>query len=553
MVIAPPIRVVIIDDAPRTVDNLKRLLSFEPDIEVAGAALTANGGLDAAREFQPDVIIMDVNLPDLDGIQATEIMSAELPLIPVILISVQEDREYLRRAMQAGARQYLVKPFSADELTTAIRRVHQMEERKRPRAGEISEAAGAEPDAAVPERAVGTRATVRVRRRRALEEPAADSEITLEAEPAGVSIALEAEPADLERAAEPVLAGGEAEPVLTDGEGEVEPEASVVTPEAPTAPSPATEPTTPEPVTLSLVLAEPIAEPDDIESQLTETIRQPAPPQPTIRAKSQNGEVTVIYSGKGGVGKSTMAANLAAALVRRQDDVDVALVDLDLQFGDMAVMFGLDPPGTMADVARFFPDINAPLIGSYMPAAPGGVRVLASPLSPELADLVRPEHVKMTLDILKGAFDHVIVDLSSHLNDIALEALECADRILLITDLNIPAIKDAKLAFNLFESLQIPRERVQLILNRSDAPSNVTVSQLEAHLHCQVAVSIPSRGKLVLQSIHKAVPVVELFPDSEISQKMQDLIGRLVPLAASRKESSQKSGRRKFWERRSPS
>lgn len=519
MVIAPPIRVVIIDDAPRTVDNLKRLLSFEPDIEVAGAALTANGGLDAAREFQPDVIVMDVNLPDLDGIQATEIMSAELPLIPVILISVQEDREYLRRAMQAGARQYLVKPFSADELTTAIRRVHQMEERKRPRAGEIPE--GAESDGGgLLEPAVGTKATVRVRRKKVLEEAAAEGETA-------------------------------AEPALGDAEGA--PEGAVVTPEAPTAPLPTPEITTPEPATLSLVLSEPIAEPDDIESQLTETIQEPAPPQPAFRPKSQNGEVTVVFSGKGGVGKSMLAANLAAALVRRLDEADVALVDLDLQFGDMAVMFGLDPPGTMADVARAFPDINAPLIGSYMPAAPGGVRVLASPLSPELADLVRPEHIKMTLDILKGAFDHVVVDLSSHLNDTALEALECADRILLISDLNIPAIKDAKLAFKLFEHLNVSRERIHLVLNRADAPADVTVTQLEANLKCPVSVRIPSQGKLVLQSIQKGVPVVQLFPDSEFAQKMRELVGCLIPLARAKGQAAGKSSRRRFWPRPSGS
>lgn len=513
MVVAAPIRVVIVDDAPRTVDNLKRLLSFESDIEVAGAALTAHGGIDAAREFQPDLVLMDVNLPDLDGIQATEIMSAELPLIPVILISVQEDREYLRRAMQAGARQYLVKPFSADELTTAIRRVHQMEERKRPRGGDRPRR---EPDSDADSARMTTR----------LPTLGPPGEV---ATPQPV----------------PVPEGAEAPtmPLAPGAKGAVDPTAVAAPAEAPEVDAP---------MIPDAEVAAPSTEAPEAVAEEEIEIR-PAPPPPPIRPKSENGEVTVVFSGKGGVGKSVIASNLAAALVRRLDDADVALVDLDLQFGDLAVMFGLEPPGTMADIAKAYPDIHAPLIGSYMPAAPGGVRVLASPLSPELADLVRPEHVRSTLEILRGAFDHVIVDLSSHLNDISLEALDCADRIILISDLNIPAIKDAKLAFAMFESLKVPRDRVQLVLNRADAPTNVTVAQLEAHLHQQVTIAIPSQGKMVLQSIHKAVPMVELFPDSVMSQKMRELVGRLVPLARSRKEEAQKGGRRKFWGRRSGS
>jgi Flp pilus assembly CpaE family ATPase/DNA-binding NarL/FixJ family response regulator len=506
VVVAPPIRVVIVDDAPRTVDNLKRLLSFEPDIEVAGAALTAHGGIDAAREFQPDVVIMDVNLPDLDGIQATEIMSAELPLIPVILISVQEDREYLRRAMQAGARQYLVKPFSADELMTAIRRVHQMEERKRPRTAELPAIRDSDKEKPEPP---DRKATIKV--------PAVKAKVEVHRE---------------------------------------EPEAAVVAPEVPIelpAEMPEEGPTAEAPTQQLPVVKPPTAPDEELVAESDEPAVALPPERPSIRFKAQNGLITAVFSGKGGVGKSFIASNLAAAMARSLRDVDVALVDLDLQFGDLAVMFGLEPPGTVADLAKNYPDINAPLIGSYMPVAPSGVRVLAAPLSPELADLVRPEHVRATLDLLKGAFDHVIVDLSSHLNDISLEALECADRILMVSDLNIPAIKDAKLAYSLFESLKIPLDKVHLILNRANAPTNVTISQLESHLHTQVMAAIPSQGKIVLQAIHKAVPVVELYPDSEISQKMGELVTRLVPSASSKRDRPPDGARRKFWGRKSAS
>jgi pilus assembly protein CpaE len=265
------------------------------------------------------------------------------------------------------------------------------------------------------------------------------------------------------------------------------------------------------------------------------------------RGRHEPGRVVVIFSGKGGVGKSVLAINLAATLGAELGE-DVALVDFDLQFGDIAVLLGLDPPGTMADVAqqgRF----DAPFLGDLMPEAPGRLRVLCAPLSPELADLVRPEHVGGVLDNLKGAFDHVVVDLSQHLDDVSLTALERADRIVLVTDMNIPAIKDAKLAFRLFNTLGIPGERITMILNRADAPADITVEQIESNLQWKVAVRIPSEGKLVLQSIQKAVPAVLMEPDSEFALSVRELAGTLIPLPDLGREGGRRARRGLFSRR----
>lgn len=401
-----PVRVVVVDDAPRTVENLTKLLSFEADIEVVGSALTAGAGIETAQRLLPDVLVMDVNLPDMDGIRATERMSSELPLVPVILISVQEDREYLRRAMRAGARQYLVKPFAADELVDAIRRVHQIERLKRQVAA-----------AAPPSRAV----------------------------------------------------------------------------------------------------------------------EQGGP---------HDGRIIAVYSGKGGVGKSTIAVNTAAALARETGQ-EVALVDLDLQYGDVAVMLGMEPEGTLADVAQAYPNVDAGFLGALMPEL-GQMRVLASPLSPEMADLVTPEVARGTLGILKQIFDWVVIDMSSHLNDIGLEAVESADQVFLVTDLTLPAIKDAKLAFRLFESIGIQRERISLVLNRADAPSEISVQSLEANLRFPVTARIPSQGKLAVRSTQSTVPFVVSEPDAEIAVSIRTLVGTLVPLAGPDQGVGRRARRRLF-------
>ena len=124
------INVLIVDDISSTLDNLRKLLSFEDDIEVVATATNGREAVEQAKALSPDIVLMDVNMPEMDGIQATEILATEAPGSPVIIMSVQGERDYLRRAMQSGAREFLIKPFSGDELIASIRRVHQLEQRK---------------------------------------------------------------------------------------------------------------------------------------------------------------------------------------------------------------------------------------------------------------------------------------------------------------------------------------------------------------------------------------------------------------------------------------
>lgn len=120
------IRVVVVDDIAETRENIRKLLQFEADIEVVGVARTGREGIDVAKETKPDVILMDINMPDMDGIAATETIRRNIPFTQIVILSVQGDPNYMRRAMLAGARDFLTKPPSVDELTAAIRRAGKM-------------------------------------------------------------------------------------------------------------------------------------------------------------------------------------------------------------------------------------------------------------------------------------------------------------------------------------------------------------------------------------------------------------------------------------------
>src|SRR5262249_12201384 len=127
----PTIRVLIVDDIAETRDNLEKLLFFEKDIQVVAKASTGREAVALAKQHQPDVVLMDINMPDMDGIAATEAMLSQVPTVQVIMMSVQGEHDYLRRSMLAGAREFLTKPISAEDLSHAIRHVYRLQTTQR--------------------------------------------------------------------------------------------------------------------------------------------------------------------------------------------------------------------------------------------------------------------------------------------------------------------------------------------------------------------------------------------------------------------------------------
>ena len=254
------------------------------------------------------------------------------------------------------------------------------------------------------------------------------------------------------------------------------------------------------------------------------------------------GELLVLYGGKGGVGKSVLACNLACALAK-ETGAKVALVDLDLQFGDIGVLLNVPQTQSIADVVDSIDTADADFLNDIMPEGPAGIRVLPAATSPELADLVTPEHVQKIIGELRHMFDFVVVDTSSHLGDITLAALDLASRLILVTALSIPSVKNAKLALRLFETLSIPSSSITLVLNRCEAHTEFNKDSIESHLKFPVAIQLPHDPRTVVNSINRGVPFVVANPESEASQKIRQLVAQLLPEKIGSDMSSQKNRR----------
>ena len=119
------IKVIIVDDLATTRESVVKLLQFEPNVTLVAEAATGLEAIEKVRSHRPDIVLMDINMPDMDGITASQRITGEFPETQVIMMSVQSETDYIRRAMVAGARDFLTKPFSLDELLTAIHNAYQ--------------------------------------------------------------------------------------------------------------------------------------------------------------------------------------------------------------------------------------------------------------------------------------------------------------------------------------------------------------------------------------------------------------------------------------------
>lgn len=390
------ISVLLVDDSYQVRQSVKAMLSLEADqFLVVGEAEDGHQALEMTAMLKPDVVLMDVNMPVMDGLTAAERIMATTP-VGIVIISVQGEQEYFRRAMKAGAADFLVKPFSSADLTSALR---------------------------------------------------------------SASDRLRLPPA-------------------------------------------AAEQNTEEPRT---------------------------------------GKVVTVFSTKGGVGKTTLAANLSVAIAR-QTKLKVAAIDLDLEFGALGTVMGVRPMGTILDLCRLETVISAEHVSRVMVRQPQcSAWVLCAPPLPHLASEVEGDarmdrgrlYVAEIIDALRSSFDYVIIDTSSNFRESNLVAFDKSDLILLATQPEIPALETAAKGLDvLLQRLEYPEQKVQVVLNRSDTAIGLSAADIEKSLGVQIVHQIPSDGATAVNAGNTGAPFVLRRTRSAISDAVDEL-ARSVVIGAS--------------------
>jgi pilus assembly protein CpaE len=238
----------------------------------------------------------------------------------------------------------------------------------------------------------------------------------------------------------------------------------------------------------------------------------------------QEGKIITLYSAKGGVGCTTLATNLALAL--HTEETKVCVVDCNLQFGDVAVFFNIKPQHSVIELFEGAESLDPEFIASVAMSHASGVRVFLAPPSPEQADVVNAAQVKKTLEILRTIFAYVIVDTASALTEIALSVFDVSDKIVLITTPDIPAIKDARIFFDLIDALSYPHDRIMFTLNRVDKRGGITAQNIQDSIKHEVTAQIPLEER-VLFSINNGVPLFASGRNTPFAQSIADMAAKL--------------------------
>lgn len=375
MVEAAP-RILLVDDISESRAALIKEMSAS-HLDLAGEAELGTGAVAAAREQQPDVVVLSFEEPVARAVRTIESLVLAVPETPVIVVSSLGSREHLRRAMLAGARDYLVKPVSADDLARAVDAVLEVRQKKR--------SVAHQPEMEIPHHA----------------------------------------------------------------------------------------------------------------------------------------EVVTVFGAKGGVGRTTLATNLAVALATVGNQ-KVALVDLDTQLGDVAMMLDLVPERTIADLARAAGRMDPELVRAHMAVHASGVHVLAAPVNLEDAAVVSGDHVSCILQVLARAYDFVIVDTPKTISDPVSVALELSTIIVVVTSPEITSVKSTRVYLDMFRSLRFTEDKVKLLINYPSASGGLSARDLQAVLDYPVFWRIPNDAAAIA-ACRAGRPFVLEKPASKISRNLVDL------------------------------
>ncbi|WP_371365447.1 Protein-glutamate methylesterase/protein-glutamine glutaminase [Sporomusa rhizae] len=378
---AEKIKIVIVDDVAATRENICKLMEFEQDIEVVGQAESGAEAVEKVKLLHPDIILMDINMPGMDGITATEQITIDAPNASIIIMSVQGEQEYLKRAMVAGAKNYLVKPFSRDELLQSIRQTFSNERRRR-----------------------------------------------------------------------------------------------------------------------NVIKFEP--------------------------RREEQGKIITVFSTKGGIGKTTIATNLAVALAAKTN-AGVGIVDADLQFGDMALFLNLIPRATIADLVHDIENLDTAVLEGYLAHFSNNAKLLSAPIRPEQAETITGSHLAAILKTMRSSFKYTIIDTAPTFSESMLAVLDASDIVLVVAALDLPTIKNVKLCLEIMESLNYGKDKVKLVLNRANTDAGMNLDEIEESLRYQFAATVPSDGKVVVASVNRGVPFVNSHPETPVAQSIFSL-ARLV-------------------------
>jgi pilus assembly protein CpaE len=262
-----------------------------------------------------------------------------------------------------------------------------------------------------------------------------------------------------------------------------------------------------------------------------EVSRRMAADTPVVQQAERHGQVITVFAAKGGCGKTTLATNLGVVLANGTGQ-QVCIVDLDLAFGDVAISMQLDPARTVVDALPMAGHLDSAGAASLLTRYQPGLEILLAPVTPGDAEKITPALVGELLTVLRGIFDYVVVDTPAQFSEHVLTAMDSSDHHVLLTTLDVPALKNLRVTLDMLDLLSYPKDIRSVVVNRADSKVGLSLEHVEHVVRCPISARVPS-SRAVPISINKGTPITLDSPAHPVSQAITRFAQqRMLPAGA---------------------
>lgn len=255
-----------------------------------------------------------------------------------------------------------------------------------------------------------------------------------------------------------------------------------------------------------------------------------------------SGQNFAVYSAKGGVGASTVAVNLAYALSAHLSEARVVVADLAIPGGDVKILLNVRPPYDLGDLASKADRLDAELLSSVLVPATDGLWVLAAPERPEADEQIDASVVSSTLSLLRASFNFTVTDCDTPMTDRTLVALDDADRIILVTELKVPAMRATQRTLGIFRRLGYPNEKLCIVVNRYQSSDVLTANDATNLLKADIYMKLPNDYKAASESATAGIPILKSHPDSRLAAAYQQFAQKLFGVQPEEKNGEHGNG-----------
>ena len=255
----------------------------------------------------------------------------------------------------------------------------------------------------------------------------------------------------------------------------------------------------------------------------------------------KDGKIINIIGSKGGVGTTTVAVNLAVSLAEKKSVQSVALIDMNLLFGDIPLFLEIEPKYNWSEITKNISRLDDTFLKNILSVDVSGVCVLPSPSYLSKQHMATPAIMERLLIVMRRMFDYVIVDGGQSLGDISLKILGLSDTVLLISILSLPCLSNTNKLLRTFHDLGFPPdENIRIIVNRYLKKSDISVKDAEISLEKEIFWTIPNDYQTTVTATNRGKALAQFAPREEITKNFRNLAAELGP-------ESEKKEKKKGW------